>query len=355
MSKLTALSLANCTAITEKSLEIISMKCKELKHLYLNGCNQLDTTAILLLVQSLPSLSTLEVYKVTHDYLLVEDIKSYKPELNMGLFELQYNASTGKEYTIIDDNNKIPELKEVTFCRHDTVFQTRACWGNIRGRIVYSHQDYIYAGNYPKQILYSCEAHRQEDLGDENYCLCNICELLCIPESMHTEHCCKVCFDESQIRQENKWINLSQISSFSFADIIGKTLYIADIRNLPPTLRHRGGVKCLIDYKQPILEIQEEEDNDEEEEDKKISTTINNNINEEKNNDNLLEHKTINNEFDNDNDDDMTSFWEGNSAILSNSTINDYDDTNTTTTELTSLLQKNDNNKDFKEQDEKKN
>ena len=136
-------------------------------------------------------------------------------------------------------------------CRYQGRFQG-GCWGRVKGRLVYSNQYYSQGGNFPNEILFSCEAHSNEDLVDERFHLCRLCEKIFRFESMFDEMYCKVCHDTALLQEKSNWIQLNKKKSinkqFHFAHVCSNTLNIADRRNLPTTLKSFGKVEASLSY-----------------------------------------------------------------------------------------------------------
>jgi len=140
-----------------------------------------------------------------------------------------------------------PALKDVT-CRYAGGF-VGGCWEQVRGRVIYSNQSYSRGGNYPREVLYSCQEHRDEDFKDEELHWCRACERFTREGSFFGEMTCKVCHDENNLQNTEIWVPLTTagIKNFSFNHVLSHTLAIADRRNLPATLKRYGAAKCTLD------------------------------------------------------------------------------------------------------------
>jgi len=140
-----------------------------------------------------------------------------------------------------------PVLKDVT-CRYAGGF-VGGCWEQVRGRVIYSNQYYSRGGNYPREVLYSCREHRDEDFKDEELHWCRACERFTREGSFFGDMTCKVCHDENNLQNTEIWVPLTTtgIKSFNFNHVLSHTLNIADRRNLPATLKRYGTAKCTLD------------------------------------------------------------------------------------------------------------
>eukprot|EP00457_Paulinella_chromatophora_P001640 gb/GEZN01001642.1/.p1 GENE.gb/GEZN01001642.1/~~gb/GEZN01001642.1/.p1 ORF type:complete len:806 (-),score=132.93 gb/GEZN01001642.1/:489-2858(-) len=261
---LKTLSLEGCSAITSESIRVIQEQCKNLKTLLLTDCTGIDPYLLLDLVHHIP-LDRLEIYHVTQDYALAGRLRAIRPTINLGFFWLQYCAVTGL---------RVSEEGEQAVCRFDGAMHAeRACWGRVKGRLIYSNQFYHRGGNYPAEVSFSCDAHRTMDERDDELFLCEVCECLFRRSSMWPELICCTCFDNENLYDRKHWIPLTQRSlhNFDFSDVVTKTLRLADRKNLPSTLRNVGNVACELDYRRPAIE-QNPDDADGEE--KKQSTLV---------------------------------------------------------------------------------
>jgi len=145
-------------------------------------------------------------------------------------------------------------------CRYGGGF-VGGCWGQLSGRVVYSNQFYPLGGNYPREVLYSCHEHRDEDFKDEELEWCRACERFTREGSFFGEMTCKVCFDEKNLQNREIWVPLttSGIKNFNFNHVLAHTLTIADQRNLPTTLKNYGNTNFTLDL---TFEDEEVEDID---------------------------------------------------------------------------------------------
>jgi hypothetical protein len=105
-------------------------------------------------------------------------------------------------------------------------------------------------------VLYSCAAHQGNDLHDADYHKCEVCDCLFRQSSMWSDTpICRTCYDRENLQNKSKWIPLTSdaIAAFGFQDIVGRTLRIADRKNLPDTLKPQGSIACRLDYKYTII------------------------------------------------------------------------------------------------------
>lgn len=88
----------------------------------------------------------------------------------------------------------------IAACRYAGGF-VGGCWHRVKGRVVYSNTLFCQrGGNYPREVLYSCEAHREEDFKDEDLHWCRACERFTRESSFFGEMTCKVCHDEKMLQ-----------------------------------------------------------------------------------------------------------------------------------------------------------
>merc|ERR1719433_317155 len=153
--------------------------------------------------------------------------------------------------------NGPPELTDA-ICRHEGVFNSGGCWGDVKGRVIYSNfGHYSQGGNFPWEVRYSCQAHRDEDLKDPEIYNCEVCHNLVKKASAYDDIICKVCHDKRRIQNKDLWIRLNkkEIADISFNHVCCNSLTVSDRRNLPMTLKNYGRVECKVD-----LEVAEEEE-----------------------------------------------------------------------------------------------
>jgi hypothetical protein len=155
-SELDHLSLEGCSAVTDASMDVIAKKSPRLRTLLLTECDQLTERAILTMAKAMPRLERLEVYGAVHHFALARRLKRAHNGLDMGYFWLCYAAYFGKR----------AENGMQAACRHEGVQGEAACMGRVRGRVVYTNVADARAGNFPKCVVYSCQAHRRQDLSD---------------------------------------------------------------------------------------------------------------------------------------------------------------------------------------------
>ena len=147
-------------------------------------------------------------------------------------------------------NKALPPNLQVAQCRYHGSFQG-GCWGRVIGRIVYSNCDYQQGGNYPCEVLFSCEAHSNEDFTDDLLDKCQSCErLFRAPSMCNNSLICRTCFDSKKLQQKAIWVNLNKkgMRAFNFAHVCQYTLRVADRRHLPKTLKSYGKVKAQLTY-----------------------------------------------------------------------------------------------------------
>lgn len=240
-SKLQVLILQNCIALTNEALVLIQNKAPLLQKLILTGVYTLDQRYIESLVHALP-LTHLELYKAINDFQFASRLKEINPNIGLGLFWLEYCAASG----LLDSGI-------TAVCRHENSFNGRGCWGQIEGRLIYDNIKLLLPGNYPTEVLYSCQNHSDDDHKDEDLYLCQLCDCLFRLPSMWTDFVCRLCFDTTNLQNKNTWVPLTKtnISEFGYSDVISKTLHIADRKNLPLSLRSYGTLPCQIDYTIP--------------------------------------------------------------------------------------------------------
>lgn len=310
--ELRVLRLEGCSALTSGCLKIITENCPYLEVLLLTGCSKINPKAIVSAVPSLPHLKKIELFGVTDNYAFAELLRRKYPWLDLGMFWLQYLASIGREdplmlmngFTgartrhfdevefpmndpneptdflnfeyeskaeinqfnsniIIDRDYQYGQISpktierfeqgrpglKVAVCRYAGGF-VGGCWHRVTGRVVYSNNQFYHrGGNYPREVLYSCEAHRDEDFKDEDLHWCRACERFTRESSFFGEMTCKVCHDEKILQNGEIWIPLTDfgIKNFSFNNVLSHTLNMADRRNLSSTLQHYGSTKFTLD------------------------------------------------------------------------------------------------------------
>lgn len=134
------------------------------------------------------------------------------------------------------------------------------CYGAIKGRVIYSNQDYNRSGNYPREVLYYCHDHREQDEQDQNLYRCHACKHFMRMRSFFGENemTCIVCHDELILQNAQIWIPLTTtgIKNFTFNHVLQHTLSVADRRNLPRTLKRQNQVSCTLDL---AMDNQDEE------------------------------------------------------------------------------------------------
>lgn len=246
-SELEFLSLESCMEITNKTLVNIQRYCPNLETLLLTNCLQITATPITELVHNLPYLHTLELWgaSIGNDtdriFSIDTELHRIRPSLDLGKHQLMCCSARG----VLRDGQT-----EAT-CRHEGGFHTgRGCWGSVRGRIVWSNNDYHFPGNFPQEVLYSCHTHAEDDAADEDLDMCQYCESFFHEDSMYDGTICRVCHDNVRLRDRKLWVQLTRqnIERFNFSDIVHRCFLPADRRNLPTTLKSYGTVECALSY-----------------------------------------------------------------------------------------------------------
>jgi len=146
-------------------------------------------------------------------------------------------------------------------CRYEgRVEAGRGCWGAVRGRLVYGNTHNNLSGNYPLDVLHSCQNHREDDLADPDYYTCAMCNLLLPQTSMWTEVICNVCFDRENFHRKDVWIALDapSVKAINFSSLMDKALVVAQRKNLPPWMKSFGKVDCRIDLTLPAVDDEDE-------------------------------------------------------------------------------------------------
>lgn len=141
-------------------------------------------------------------------------LREIRPNLNLGFFWLQYCALRGVR---VKDETKAAE------CRHEGALNTeRGCWGPVRGRLIFSNQFYARGGNFPAEVSFSCQAHKNQDFHDPDLYRCEVCECLFRRSSMWSNLICCTCFDQELLFDKNNWVSLNarSIQQFDFSDVV---------------------------------------------------------------------------------------------------------------------------------------
>eukprot|EP01083_Nonionella_stella_P035197 96152_1 len=149
-------------------------------------------------------------------------------------------------------------------CRYTGVAGERGCWGRVRGTLVYSNVEYHRAGNFPSEILYSCQQHRQLNDRQEQSHRCEKCQLLFREESCYNEVVCRACYDRVNLQNPDNWIRLStkHIQDVSFSDILTKSLQLEDKKSLPSSLKKTATIEFDLDIAYAIEQADLEPDDD---------------------------------------------------------------------------------------------
>lgn len=239
------LNLENCRGLTDKSLIFIQSHCHTLKHLLLTNCSRLSSGACFEVARTL-NLDTLELYGVTRsEWKWGVAIQDLGKGTTMPHFWKRVCAARA-----LDEITGQPV--GLDRCRHGVQFNDRACWGVMKGRNVFeSNTGYPLHGNFPTEILYSCQTHEEDDYKDNELFKCEVCQLL-FRESMAGDNvCCRVCFDAETLRDKENWIplNKKKIQEFGFGDIFHKTLRLMDLRSLPDSLQSYGTAKIVASHR----------------------------------------------------------------------------------------------------------
>jgi hypothetical protein len=115
-----------------------------------------------------------EIEFLKEDHNRPADFLNLENESKDEIIQFDGNLISDRDYQFGHTSKKIkerfeegrPDLK-VAPCRHTGGF-VGGCWGRVTGHVVYSsNQFYQRGGNYPREVLYSCVEHRDEDFKDE--------------------------------------------------------------------------------------------------------------------------------------------------------------------------------------------
>ena len=151
---------------------------------------------------------------------------------------------------------RVPNVVRAS-CRHQRSVADNpgasACWGSVSGRLVLSSAFYHVPGNYPVHVLYSCEQHSEADFSDAHYRRCQNCDQLFLPASMYSELVCRHCYDSENLARRHNWIRLTPrtIKEFGLSEVVGKTIRVAERKNLPVSLTSYKASECRLDYTLP--------------------------------------------------------------------------------------------------------
>lgn len=241
------LRLEGCEALTDHFIEEILKRelCGDVKIMSLIHCRNLTPPALVRLVRALPALEELEIYGVVQQNVRVgRDLLAARPGLRMPLFWLRMCGMDA-----LDTETGQPV--DLERCRHNGL--ERACWGAMVGRVAYSNLGFDRPGNFPHEVLYSCQTHDEEDFKDEHLLKCEVCNRLFREESMATELVCNTCFDQERLRDKSHWVQLTKkhIDAFCVSDILNKAMRLTNLLNMPHTLVSYGLVHCTVDYRIP--------------------------------------------------------------------------------------------------------
>ena len=305
------LCLDRSSAITDTALAAIHYYCPRLEWLSVVHCHRLTVPALIAFSTASPHLRRLEVIGVTTD---VDDIvrgmdDAGRGDVDLGFLMLDWCAKhgaklrqkrrwsgLGAQHRIgADDMDErradrasLPPLlpppappagsasasasaasaqpapqsrTSRAVCRHSRSVADNpaasACWGRVTGRLVLSSLIYHTAGNFPITVLYSCEQHSEADWSDPRYHRCAQCEQLIHPASMWDDMVCRTCFDHENITRRHNWIQLRGgggkrgVREFGLSEIIGKTIRVAERKNLPVSLTSYKATDCKLDYTLP--------------------------------------------------------------------------------------------------------
>ena len=169
-------------------------------------------------------------------------------------------------------------------CRYQGRFQGGS-WDRKKSRLVCSNR-YYNQGKFPNEILFSCDAHSNEDLVDDTFHLCYLCDKIFRLKSMFDDLSCKVCHDAAILQEKTNWIQPTKkliSKEFNFSHVCGNTLIVADRRNLPKTLKSFGNVRASLNYnvifKPREVKMRDENQNDGDNDDFTDSNNTNNHLN----------------------------------------------------------------------------
>ncbi len=250
--KLKRLSLEGCSALTDRFLEQLPRLCPQLEVLLLTDCSSFTTATLHDVALALP-LKMLELYGTTNDYSLALPISSHHrigAGIDLGRFWLCYCASVGRH---ID-----PKKNDTPTCRHEAGGRNHVgCWGQVRGRVLYSCVEYERRGSYPTEVLFHCENHKEEDLVSPDVYKCAICDKVFRRVSMWSESVCALCHDLHILAQSSAWISLphANLESLSFSQVLSKLVLLHHDKNLPTTLKSYGKVRFTVDTNIPMVEM----------------------------------------------------------------------------------------------------
>ena len=317
------LCLDRCSAITDTALAAIHHYCPRLEWLSVVHCHRLTVPALIAFATASPHLRRLELIGVTTDVddVVRGMDEAGRGDVELGFVMLDWCAKHGVKlkqkrrwsglgtrrhsYNMdeLDDRRteratlppllpppappagsasasasasssaaaqNVPPSRTVrAVCRHSRSVADNpgasACWGRVTGRLVLSSLIYHTAGNFPITVLYSCEQHSEADWSDPRYHRCAQCEQLIHPASMWDDMVCRTCFDHENITRRHNWIQLRGgggkrgVREFGLSEIIGRTIRVAERKNLPVSLTSYKATECKLDYTLPSERDEEKE------------------------------------------------------------------------------------------------
>lgn len=251
-SEIQVLNLHGCIAITDKSLEFIQQHCPHLETLLLTNCRGVTPLACLVVAKVL-NLKRIELFGVTINWKWGLEIFKLNKNIDMGFFWKRTCAGL----CVDEDTGEAVELDR---CRHATAFAERACWGDMIGRNVFAGY-YDTLGNFPTEVVYSCQLHEEDDFKDDSLFRCFVCQRLFREESMCSDNLiCEVCYDAETLREKDSWVKLTKknIMKFGMGNVFENALSLVDKESLPHTLVSYGKSTFHVDCSR--LEENEEEE-----------------------------------------------------------------------------------------------
>jgi len=255
-SQVEIINLEGCVGITKATVDYISRSCPDLLELHLTDCHNVDPNSCVELAMNLPGLRVLSIYGVARSARFGRSIHAENRAIQMPLYWKRVCADYHWD-------EKTARPVQIDQCRHGTAFAERACWGTMSSRCVYSNQFFHRPGNFPQELLHSCQLHEEDDFKDQDLFRCTICQRFFRRPSMWEEVTCKTCYDNENLRDKSKWILLtpSSIKDFGLDTLFNNLLILANPKNLPHTLKEYGASRCRLDYRMPDGSVQYNHDN----------------------------------------------------------------------------------------------
>eukprot|EP01083_Nonionella_stella_P068656 182481_1 len=293
-SELTTLSLEGCDAITDQTLEVLTKHCPFLQTIFLTECFRISSDGVLAFISEMKYLRKIELYHSGIPFTIVRRVRDLRPEIDLGYLWVLFCARFGilpnpdpelyprktaheVRVSIVSQSGERadtvsveplsespPSISNVAerehtpspvvpfvraLCRYESQFEAGGCWGEVRGRVVYSNLDYERGGNYPDSVIHSCRNHINEDFKQDDYTQCQVCKFLFQNDSCWSDLICRVCYDRELMKDKNNWTLLTDrnIKRLNFGDLTHKTLTLSDQRNLPKSMKLVGSMKFDLD------------------------------------------------------------------------------------------------------------